>query len=246
MHRITSIIILFSLVPARLEVEKGQEFIIWNVGQGLWTTGTGASKCFHFDAGGEKKYFFLIFPKLKKLCSGKNFFSFSHWDLDHLSFVGRMSGKLNSCLLNSPGGKTRSIFKKRWLENLKPCVAKHVIPEVIEIGSGKSNRTSNEASRVYIYNKKFLLPGDSPLKSEKIWSYSVPWSINFLVLGHHGSRTSTGADLLKKIPMAKMAVASSDSKRYGHPHFEVRKKLKKHGIALLETQFWGNIHIVYN
>lgn len=240
MLKIFSLSVFFLFLAIQTQGEKPKQFIIWNVGQGLWTTATHENQCFHFDAGGEKKYFEALFPVVKKLCSSQNLFSFSHWDLDHISFVGRIPTKINSCLLNAPGGETKSTFKKRWLAKLKPCAKS--VSSIQEIMFPKNTQTTNESSRIYIYDRKILLPGDSPIKSEKTWMHSIPRSIQFLILGHHGSRSSTGVDLLSQIPTATMAVASSNSNRYGHPHIEVKKKLKKQGIALLETQIWGNIH----
>lgn len=246
MRKIVAIVLLFIFLGIPTKEEKPNQFIVWNVGQGLWTTLIRENGCAHFDAGGEKKYFTLIFPKLKKLCSTKNFFSFSHWDLDHISFVGRLAGKTASCVLNLPGGEPTSVFKKRWLAKLKPCQNQKGTNTFSEVGKSKANTTSNEASRIYIYDGKVLLPGDASIKSEKIWLAEVPTTIQFLVLGHHGSRTSTGLDLLERLTNLSTTIASSNSARYGHPHQEVKNKLKKYGKALLETQFWGNIHIVLN
>jgi competence protein ComEC len=233
--------LVFSLQTA---TEAPKELIVWNVGQGLWVTATNYDKCLHFDAGGEKKKFEAIFAKLKKLCGkNENLFSFSHWDLDHISYAGRFVAKgLRSCLLNPPGGETKSNYKKRWLEKLSPCFTATF--GIQEIMFRKNNQNSNDASRIYIYDKKFLLPGDSPIQSERLWAEGIPKSITTLILGHHGSRTSTGTELLNKISIATMAVASSRSQRYGHPHAETKKRLKNSGISLLETQVWGNIHLV--
>lgn len=245
MSKISGLVLLFSVITTQIRDEKPTQFIVWNVGQGLWSTATQDKECFHFDAGGEKRYFYLILPVVKKLCTGKNIFSFSHWDLDHISFVGRFSAKgLQSCLLKSPGGETKSIFKKRWLEKLRSCVKNTSSIQEIMFPKIRNQQTTNESSRVFIFRREILLPGDSPIQSEKIWAEFLQKNqVRVLVLGHHGSRTSTGVELLKKIPTATMAVASSNSNRYGHPHREVKKKLKKYGIALLETQIWGNIHI---
>src|SRR5690606_28735777 len=57
----------------------------------------------------------------------------------------------------------------------------------------------NERSDVYILSH-VLLPGDSTIAAEKRWSNYLPKGLNILIAGHHGSFTSTGQDLLMKLP----------------------------------------------
>jgi competence protein ComEC len=87
-----------------------------------------------------------------------------------------------------------------------------------------------------------LIPGDSTAPQEKIWSYHGNMQkTGFLLLGHHGSRTSTSEELLSQLPHLKVAIASARFARYGHPHLEVVRRLKKYHVALLKTEDWGNL-----
>jgi competence protein ComEC len=63
-----------------------------------------------------------------------------------------------------------------------------------------------------------------------------------LVLGHHGSRTSTSSLLLDHLPRLTAAVSSARFRKYGHPHARVRRDLAKRHIPLLRTEEWGNLH----
>ncbi|WP_413584632.1 ComEC/Rec2 family competence protein [Bdellovibrio sp. HCB274] len=105
----------------------------------------------------------------------------------------------------------------------------------------KPKADTNAASQVVAF-KRFLFPGDSPIKAESLWQ-GLPWVTNarVLVLGHHGSRTSTSEELLDHLPVLKMAIASARWERYKHPHAEVIYRLKKRQIPLLKTEDWGNI-----
>ncbi|MGE5084974.1 MAG: hypothetical protein ACM3MG_01640, partial [Bacillota bacterium] len=87
-----------------------------------------------------------------------------------------------------------------------------------------------------------LLPGDSPQQEEKFWK-NQSWIQNtkILVLGHHGSKTSTSAELIASLPNLQMAIASARWARYKHPHPATVAILQKYHIPLLRTEDWGNI-----
>ena len=65
----------------------------------------------------------------------------------------------------------------------------------------------------------------------------------YLLLGHHGSRTSTSEQLLVGLPHLKLAIASSRHRRFGHPHLETQLRLKSHHVPLITTEDWVNIHL---
>jgi hypothetical protein len=72
------------LYTNRLSSGLPNQFIVWNVGQGLWTTFSTPAECLHLDAGGEKAPLNLITEE----CAGKkNYALFSHWDWDHINFA---------------------------------------------------------------------------------------------------------------------------------------------------------------
>jgi competence protein ComEC len=79
---------------------------------------------------------------------------------------------------------------------------------------------------------------------EKIWLRARALAgagPRWLVLGHHGSRTSTSEALLTHLSGLKQALASSRMARFGHPHAEVRTACRKHGVALISTEAWGHV-----
>lgn len=107
----------------------------------------------------------------------------------------------------------------------------------------KTDDSANAASRVFMIENRVLLPGDSIASEEKKWGLFVrKHPITLLVLGHHGSRTSTSEALLKNLPHLKQAIASARREVYGHPHKTVLKRLKKNGVAVIATEDWGSLH----
>jgi competence protein ComEC len=229
--------------------------IIWNVGQGLWVTWVLPDACLHFDAGGER----APWKKLRSACRNRrNILHFSHWDWDHIGLAAQLAKHVSSvCIRDLPLGP-RSPAKERFLSKIPVCedvVSTCGGSGVTEIFSGIAAKkkakkiSSNETSRVYLIDGRWrsaLLPGDSVSGAEKIWAEAPALRnqisrIGLLVLGHHGSRTSTSSFLLERLPRLRQAVASARKSRYGHPHEIIRSRLHRRGVALLSTEDWGTL-----
>jgi competence protein ComEC len=214
--------------------------VIWNIGQGQWVTAVENFTCRHFDVGGEK------FPwrKIARLCRDKhNEIYLSHWDWDHIGALAKWPKSWESCIALRPQGSS-SAGKMKMLAGFKDCNDKLDVPlwrstHVTKKRKGKID--SNALSQVVKY-RDFLLPGDSPIAEEKFWM-AMPWvsSARILILGHHGSRTSTSDELLSRIPSLRQAIASARYDRYKHPHPEVLYRLNQHRVPILKTEDWGNI-----
>ncbi len=245
------------------------QFIIWNVGQGSWSTLIENNYCIHFDAGGEK------FPikKINSLCQFRhNIILFSHFDKDHYN---------GSYLLLSTIKKTcrfdynfqdlsKTIPAKLKLIpicNLKKIKLNSKIldilnfkiydPNLIFNNSNSKNKRvklnskvkSNDSSLIALTHS-ILIPGDSPFQKEKIWAPVIKKSqtsgqvIRKLILGHHGSKTSNSDFLFETISHLNQCFCSSRKQKYGHPHKDIIQRIKKFKCPLLTTEMWGHIHII--
>jgi competence protein ComEC len=233
--------ILLSPTFLKDEIRLRKFWIVWNVGQGQWSTYIDEDTCHHFDMGGEKN----PLPRVARLCRSKmNRISLSHWDLDHISFT-RNSGRVlkNACIETPPLG-TASTRKKLLLAGLPSCTPEdhQHARELSDFSRVSLPQKANDLSHVFLVARKFLIPGDSTVRQESIWSqHGEISSTRFLLLGHHGSRTSTSEELLSHLPHLQTAVASARFAKYGHPHLEIVQRLKKHHIPLLKTEDWGHL-----
>lgn len=220
--------------------------IFWNVGQGQWVTVVTPDECQHFDFGGDIGYYHQNQNLFLQLCKNKqNALHLSHAHLDHYAFYPIF---------------LRRLAKLCWRELDHVSIPDHRSPKKIPLCpphiKPKSTQQArlfnptdfsnvNDSSKVYHF-KNVLLPGDSSKRMEKNWVSRIPSQrINYLLLGHHGSRTSTSDLLLKHLPNLKLAVVQSRYKRFKHPHPEVMKRLNKHRIPILKTEDWGNTAIVF-
>ncbi len=235
------LLVSLSASPLSWETRPQNYFVVWNIGQGQWTTFIQNEDCLHFDTGGEK----FPWQKLRQQCARKkNQVFLSHWDWDHIGAM-KNKNKLSSevCLARRPLGET-SLHKQQILpapcrESFKPEWEWQ--PHLPGPGEAKAKANANDLSQIFLTHG-FLIPGDSTQKEEKIWATALPQtSVRVLVLGHHGSRTSTSDFLLDHLSQVKMGISSARWQRYRHPHAETVARLKRHHIALLRTEDWGHL-----
>lgn len=227
-----------TLMPITLSPELAPLLVVWNVGQGQWLTWIGPDRCTHFDMGGERP------PpsSLQFFCRDRaNQLWLSHGDWDHMSFVQghRWPGL---CLL-SPRPQVHSLAKAKRLKTLSRCLAAERPKSLLSLWEPEVTHTSANASSAVVQFGPVLIPGDSPASEEKKWAHRTLIHSRILILGHHGSRTSTSEFLLQQAPQLRQGVASARRRRYGHPHRETLARLRAHAVAPLTTEDWGHIAI---
>lgn len=217
-------------------------WVVWNIGQGQWVTHVLQDRCLHYDVGGETNTFKLIRKSVIKLCSQKeNEINLSHWDFDHYSQLTILAKSINRvCWQTIP---TYENQKKSAQKVLVLPIPKCTNLRISEAWSPLNAVKSTNDSSIVQFDSGVLAPGDSTLTQEKFWiqELSVVKKTQILILGHHGSRTSTGNNLLKHLPILKMAIASARFKKYKHPHQQTIDRLRRFHIPMLKTEDWGNI-----
>lgn len=243
-----SLLTVFFLITFKLSTAQNLEFkniwIVWDIGQGQWVTHIMTEACIHFDIGGEMGSYKYVDHSLKKNCSHKkNILFLSHWDFDHYFNITAVTKNFSAvCWAVRPELNKQGISIQKILDlNIPTCPLMDLEFLNVKTWVPTTGKTSNDFSIVNLTDR-FLLPGDSTIKEEKQWDRSLDLqSIRVLVLGHHGSRTSSSADLLGHLPELKMAVASARLKKYGHPHKETLARLQKNKTPVLRTEDWGSI-----
>ena len=230
MNRFLAFLFLFTFTSHPIGREVPYNFIVWNVGQGSWATWLQSNQCFHFDMGGESSPMAQVY----KLCGQKvNHVYLTHLDYDHIRFLKKFMFIVPQLCLHYP-----KPLKKAWMRKIKPCPPP--LQNIRQISFGKKKDDSNEGSIVYLIAGQVLITGDAPISRELKWYRQTPKSLKILILGHHGSKTSTSVKLLDWTH-PQMAIASARKNKYGHPHPKVIRKLNQRKIPLLETEVLGHL-----
>jgi len=91
---------------------------------------------------------------------------------------------------------------------------------------------------------KIIIMGDAEKKIETLLLASV---INarqrLLVVGHHGSNTSTSEEFLRRENFSSALISNGFNNRYGHPHSKVLSRLKSAAVSVHRTDLLGTITV---
>ena len=134
----------------------------------------------------------------------------------------------------------------------------HYVTEVTEIKNGASTMNiyppvgeegANELGLTILCSLgdfDTLITGDMDGKTETklVETYDLP-DIEVLLVGHHGSKYSTGTTLLESV-RPEVGVISVGDNRYGHPTEEALLRLTDAGMSVYRTDMQGNILITVN
>lgn len=92
-------------------------------------------------------------------------------------------------------------------------------------------------------SETFLLTGDLPTTNEPLLlsSYLLPKDITVYKAGHHGSKYSSGEELLTYIHPEYSVISAGANNKYGHPNPEAIARLEKYSKEILSTIDKGTI-----
>jgi competence protein ComEC len=119
------------------------------------------------------------------------------------------------------------------VEVLHPC------PSFVPLGHANDNPF---VVRVGFGQHHALLVGDAELAAETtLLEHNVDVRAEFLKVGHHGSRTSSGAAFLAAVHPRWAAISCGVRNRFGHPHRAAVDRLLAAGIVVHRTDREGTI-----
>ena len=87
-----------------------------------------------------------------------------------------------------------------------------------------------------------LFAGDAGLPAEA-WLAGRIGRVDLLKVGHHGSRSATGAAWLDEVAPRIAVISTGRGNRYGHPHREVVDRLLARGVSLWRTDQDGTVAV---
>lgn len=106
----------------------------------------------------------------------------------------------------------------------------------------EDNNNMSAVVKVIYGNHSFLLTGDAEGTSEKdMLAAGEDLHADVLLVGHHGSKSSTSAAFLKKVNPKYAVIQSGVDNKYGHPTQTILKRLQKQGIQVYRNDSQGTI-----
>lgn len=242
---------------------KSLEFTVYyiDIGQGDSELIQVNNKNLLIDAGPtkstDKLLSYLNSIDIKKL----NYVIATHPDEDH---IGGMSTVINTYPIDkfyAPKKTVNTRAFENMITELKSKNMKIDVPkpgmqldlgegtkaEILAPNSDRYEDTNNYSIvlKISYGNTKFLFTGDAEKLSEReILDKNYDISADVLKLGHHGSSTSTTDEFLDKVSPEIAIISCGADNRYGHPHKETLRKLKKRNIRIYRTDIDGNIVLI--
>lgn len=111
----------------------------------------------------------------------------------------------------------------------------------------KDTNNSSVASRLVFRKISFFFPGDIYKSAEKeIADKDGNLDSDVLKISHHGSKTSSDEEFIKRVSPEIGVISVGKDNNYGHPNQEVLEIMEKYGIKILRTDMDGDVKIFSN
>lgn len=229
--------------PGRAEIR------VLDVGQGLSVLIRTRSQVWLYDAGARNGDFDIgervVVPTLRSLGIGHlDLLMLSHADNDHAGGALAVQRSLHPARVIS--GEPERLPAQLQAES---CRTRDWNVAGVRLSSWawQGARESNERScvlEIEANGERVLLTGDLPQAAELAWLAEHPGArIDWLLAGHHGSRTSSGPAFLRAIRPAAALISRGANNPYGHPHPSVVERFRTLGIRIHDTAEQGALSL---
>ena len=237
--------------PPRMEVPEGRAQVwVLDVGQGLSVLVRTREHALLYDAGPRQGDFDagerVVLPSIRSLAVSRlDMLLLSHADNDH-------SGGAQAIQRLMPVARLISGEPLRHAAGLdaKPCESGEQWQwngVRFTLWQWQAARDSNQMSCVLLVEangERILLTGDIDQAAEQALLHSgEKVQAQWLLLPHHGSRSSSSESFLRAVEPAAALISRSFHNAFGHPHPSVSARLTALGIDTYDTALDGAIRI---
>ena len=248
--------LLFALAASWLEPRLDPyRFTVFDVGQGQCILFQCEGKNYLVDSGGENDSAIadrisqhLLSQGITKLDGA----IVTHYDRDHVGAMEKLLSRVGTEVLYLPdiqgAGEFRQCLETAFPEQIRFVDSDTVIKEdgfSVKLFAAAQDTGDNESCMCILFQREncdILITGDRGESGEReLLSHGPLPELELLVVGHHGSATSSGPELLTET-MPKQAVISVGSNNtYGHPSPSVCERLKRFCGKVWRTDLHGTI-----
>ena len=222
--------VVLGLLPYKNIYEKSVNFI--NVGQGDSILIRDRNTNVLIDTGG-LKYKDLATSSLINYFKKKEVYKLdaviiTHDDFDH-------NGALNSLITYFPVKQVLTSYDEF------PYKIGNLLFENFNIYNFSDSNDRSLVLMLNFYGNKFLFMGDASKDVEEVIMKNFNVDADYIKLGHHGSKTSTGEEFIRAVSPKEAIISCGLNNYYGHPNKEVLDILEKENIKIRRTDLEGTI-----
>lgn len=228
---------------------------VLNVGQGQSILIQGGGKSYLVDCGGDTPAIAADAAAQALLSQGVSRLDgliLTHYDGDHAGGAEYLLQRICVDTLYLPdtsdGNAVRNTLCEQFAEKICWINKSTMLQETamkISLFSARQQDEGNESSMCILFQVEscdILITGDLSIAGERalIEQTELP-VLEILVVGHHGSKTSTGLELLSQTRPASAVISVGADNRFGHPAQEVLDRLMQFGCKVYRTDQEGTI-----
>lgn len=245
---------LLLFVPTSAPVPFGETRItVFDVGQGTAVLVQTEARSLLYDAGpsylsGRDAGASVVVPALKRMGVAElDMLVASHGDTDHAGGVASVlrAMPVETVLVGEPVPDLAAASCRAGLAWEWDGAKFTVLHPPHGFGGAAEHQhdapKSNDSSCVLLIETRTaiaLLPGDIERRIERV--LEVP-PLDFLLVAHHGSATSSSASFLATAQPRVAVVSAGYDNRFGHPHRQVMERLRDTGANILNTAHSGTV-----
>lgn len=236
--------------------EQELTFSVLDVGQGLSVLVESNDHYMLFDGGDRNASSYVVSYLKNQGVTELDYLIASHYDSDHINGV---IGALNAFTVGTvigPDYEHDSATYDSFLNNVASVGKEVVHPSVgdqFELGSAvitvlapsvivDDSNNNSIAIKIVNGNNSFIITGDAEYESEaNMVSSGIDLDTDVLVVGHHGSATSTSWDFLEASTPEYAIISCGEGNSYGHPDADVMEKLISIDADVFRTDKQGEI-----
>lgn len=242
---------------------SGLDAIVLDVGQGQSVLLASGGAFALVDCGSANSWYGPGETASRQLqsmgCRRLDYLILTHYDSDHVNGVPGLLARLDVDTLLAPedpddAGLQAAVLEAAEVHGVSVWFVKTAweVPlggAALAVYPPVGETEDNERGLTVLASageKDLLITGDMDSATERklLAAWDLP-DIEFLVVGHHGSKYATSHELLDALA-PETAVISVGSNSYGHPADETMRRLAEHGCAIYRTDLQGGIHLSLN